>query len=632
MTRAAYLAGLLTLLLVALLPGCLSPRSHRGTDPYVIRHHTWWNYYQRGRLYLREGKSEEARKDFETALGRIPGARYPYTQERWRVRTYGMHMMEGYFPHRELGICMLKLNEPQEALNLLETSMRMEPSARAKFYINRIRERQAMAAAPPPQIHTVPLPGWTDRRSVWVQGAASGSNPVSGISMNSEPEFIELAMPRLEFRKEFPLQEGNNQISITAADISGKQTTTNLLVTADWTPPQIHLRRAGTSLTIICRDNLELHELQVNNRTVAPTGQEHAFDWPLAPGKPLRLAVSDRAGNRVEWALTERELHHLSQSKEAAPPSLHVSDAGKTITLYNPEYALDIRAEDDTALRTVKLNGENLLTRTSPLFRTLRRIPLATGGNRLVLTAEDHDGNRTEEQINIIYHPPEYMDRIYRLAATLSPLAGEIPNSAFERRVNHLIGHELTLDPVRFYLLATEDEARRLRKEKTLSGSTMADPRAILKQGKKLDADMVFIVRVLSDGAGQTVYLQVLDTDTGNELFIEDIYLEDPRLLPQQLGGLVMKVEQRFPLIQANVQTLDNRLSIDAGEKNGMRKGMRFLVIRSDSSIRQGRVIHTGNHPAELVVSEIESENAMVIIPRGQTKDSIQPGDYAYSR
>ena len=143
---------------------------------------------------------------------------------------------------------------------------------------------------------------------------------------------------------------------------------------------------------------------------------------------------------------------------------------------------------------------------------------------------------------------------------------------------------------------------------------------------------MVFITRVLSDGLGQTVYIQVLDTRNGEELFIEDIYLEDPRLLPQQLGGLIMKIEQRFPLIQSSVQELNQQLSIDAGEKSGVQKGMRFLVIRSDGSFQQGHVIHAGNHPAELVVSEIESESAMVIIPRKQPRHSARPGDYVFSR
>jgi hypothetical protein len=631
MRRTAYLAGLPAIALAILLPGCLSVKSLHDADPYVLHHHNWWNYYQRGRLHLKDGNVHAAQTDFQTAMGQLPGARYPYAKERWRTRTYGMHMLEGYFPHRELGIWLFEQKQFPEALALLETSMEMEPSARAKFYVTRIH-KQLAAASTPPRIETDPLPGWTSQRTILLQGTTHGPNPVAAISINGQPEFIELATPRRSFRRDLPLQEGSNTIHIVAKDVSGNQTTTNLVLVADWTPPQIHLRRTGSALSVSCRDNLGLEQIQINNRTITPSGKEHTLTRPLIPGEPLLLTASDRAGNRLEWRLSKKEVLHLAQTKEAAPPRLHVTDAGKTITLYNPEYILDLRAEDDTALRAVELNGENLLTQTTPLFRTMLRIPLVPGPNRLVIEAEDSDGNRTWEQITVLYRQPEYMDRIYRLATALSPLAGEIPDPAFERRVNHLIGHELTLDPVRFHLLAAEEETRHLRKEQSLSGSELADPRVLLKQGRKLDADLIFITRVLGDGSGQTIYTQVLDTDSGEELFIEDVYLEDLSLLPQQLGGLIMKIEQRFPLIQASVRQQNKKLIIDAGAKNGAQKGMRLLVIRSDGAFEQGRVVHSGKHPAELVISEVESASARVIIPRGYTKHSVQPGDYVFSR
>ncbi|MFA7256947.1 MAG: FlgT C-terminal domain-containing protein [Kiritimatiellales bacterium] len=627
MTRAICSAGLI----LGLLSGCLSIQNRSSTGLYELSHHNWWNYYQRGRLYLKDGKFDEARKDFETAMGRIPGARYPYAQERWRARTYGMHMLEGYFPHRELGICLFELNQPEDALKLLETSIQMEPSARAKFYINRIHQQLA-AAAVPPWIELTNLPGWTDQRTLLLQGAASGTNAVAALTVNGEAEFIELASTRIRFRHEIPLKEGRNLIYVNAEDVAGRQTVTNLVVMADWTPPQIHLQRTGSFLSITCSDNLDLQHVQINDRTLSPSGNEYTLSCPLNANEPLRLGASDCAGNRTEWILSKNELQHLAQNQTAAPPRLHVADSGKTITLCKPEYALDIRAEDDTALRAVKLNGENLLTKTTPLFRTLQRVPLSIGINKLTLAAEDSEGNRTEEQITVIYRQPEYLDRMYRLAASLAPLAGEIPDPSFEQRLDDLIGHELTLDPVRFYLLADEEDARQLRKEQNLSNSELADPRALLRQDRRMKADLTFVTRVLSDGSGQTVYTQVFDADSGQELFIEDVYLEDPRLLPRQVGGLIMKIEQHFPLIQDVVQQQNKQLFITAGEKNGAQKGARFLVVRSAGAFEQGRVLLAGNRPAELIISEVESETAQVILPGKQTEPPVQAGDYVFSR
>ena len=627
MRRAVWL----TLLLLGLLSGCISVQSHRNAGPYDIRHHTWWNYYQRGRLYLKDGRFAEAQKDFETAMGRTPGARYPYAEERWRARTYGMHMIEGYFPHRELGICLFEQSRPVEALQLLETSMQMEPSARAKFYINRIQKQLAVAAAPP-RIDLPAAPGWSTQKSYKLHGRASGPNAIAALTINGVPEFIELASSSLRFEHELTLKQGSNVVQITATDVAGQQTTTNLVLQADWSPPEILIGRAGNDLSLACRDNLGLHEIRINNRVLTPAGTEQTVRWPLDPQTPLNLSATDRAGNRIGWTLSGKELRHLAQHKPPAPPRLQIADADKTITLCTPEYALDLYAEDDTSLRSIQLNGEELLPRNTPIFRSLRRIPLAQGINPLRLTVKDSEGNRVEKQVSVIYRPPEYLDRTYRLAATLSSASGEIPNPAFRKRVNLLTEHELTLDPVRFYLLATPDESRRLREEQQLSGSALSDPRAELRKGKQLNADLTLITRILSDGPGQTIYARVLDTDSGEELFIEDVYLENQELLPQQIGGLIMKIEQRFPLIRARVLEQNKKLFIDAGDRRGAHKGMRFLVIRSDGAFEEGRVVQAGNAPAELVASKVESSTSQVIIPRRQPNHSVRPGDYVFSR
>lgn len=631
MARVTYLSSLLCISFFFFLSGCISIQRLNEADPYVMHHHSWWNYYQRGRLYMKDGNFHAAQTDFQTALGQIPGARFPYSKDQWQARTYGMHRIEGYFPHRELGICLFEQNNLPQALNLLETSIKMEPSARAKFYINQIQKQLATASIPP-RIETSPLSRWTRQRSLQLEGKVQGPNSIAAITINGDPEFIELAMPQRHFTRELSLQEGQNTIQLVADDMVGNQTTTNLILMADWTPPQIHLQRAGSTLSISCRDNLGLNQIQINQRTVTLAGKEHTLTCPLNPAEPLQLSATDLAGNRIEWLLSKKEVRHLARAKEAAPPQLHITEAGKTITLYNPEFILDLRAEDDTALRVVELNGNNLLTQITPLFRTQRRIPLTVGHNYLTIAAEDVDGNRVEQEIIVVYRLPEYRDQIYRLATALAPLAGEIPNSIFKRRVNHLLGTELTRDPVRFHLLAAKDEIQALLKEQTLSESELSDPRALLKQSKKIDADLMFITRVLSDGTGQTIYTQVLDTSSGDLLFIEDVYLEDLNNLPQQLSGLIMKIEQRFPLIQANIQQHGRKLVIDAGAKKGAQKNMRFLIVRSDGAFEQGHVIHNGNHPAELIISDIESETAQVIIARGHDKQIAQHGDFAFSR
>ncbi|MBN2163127.1 MAG: hypothetical protein JXR25_02555 [Pontiellaceae bacterium] len=631
-TRRRVDLSWLLFILPFIAAGCASIKGGRSDDPHLITHHTWWNYYLRGRLYLQEAEYAKAQNDFETALGRIPGARYPYELDRWRVRTYGMHMLEGYFPHRELGISLFYQQQYEESLKLIETSLSMEPSARARFYINRIHEQLARDAAPPPSIQIDALPRWINRRTLALLGTATASNRVAAVSINGEPEFIELARNTISFGRELILKEGENRVQVIAKDLNGKQTATNLTVMADWMPPQISLRRNGSDIAFDCSDALGLRQLNINGQFIELSGTEYTQNIPVQTDEPLRLEVSDLAGNTTAWTLSEKELRHLTQSGAAGPPSIDLHNAGTTITQFVPEYELDIRAADDTALRSVEFNGTDLLASASPLFRSLYRIPLAEGTNRLEVAAEDFDGNRTEKTMTVIYREPAYLDSIYRLAAMLSPLTGEISSPAQARRIDSIIGQKLTTPPVRFYLIAGSEELSRLQQEQMISESTFADPRAMLRKGRDLDADLVFINRILSEAPGQTVYTQVLDAHSGDQLFIEDIYVEDPAEVPAQLDGLVMKIEQRFPLIEGRIQKQHDGLAINAGEAQGVQNGLRLLVIRSEGTFAQGRILKHENRPVEVVVSEVERESAQIIMPRGQFGESALPGDYVFSR
>ncbi len=631
--KPVYLCRLLLVLLVAATTGCVSIGSRRHADPYSISHHTWWNHYLRGRLYLQDGNYAAARNDFEIALGRKPGARYPYAQDRWRVRTYGMHMLESYFPHRELGICLYYLDESEAALDLLGTSMEMEPSARAKFYLNRIHEQLALDAAPPPGIRLTPHPLWTTERTASLQGEIQGSNRIARVSIDGEAEFIELAQHRIEFNKEVQLQEGENEIPIVAMDVGGKQTSTNVIVMVDWTAPEIYLLRKEGALLLECRDNLFLNRVSMNGRQVPlPMGRIPQRSWSMPIDQPLQLVATDLAGNTATWSLSEKELFHLAEDLPPAPPRIDLINSGATVTLYNPEYELDVRADDDTALKSLKLNGTGLLEQPTPLFRTLRRMPLALGTNLFSVVAEDFDGNREEKNITVIHREPAYLDSIYRMAARLSPVTGEIPDPTYARHIDHLIERGFTAAPVRFYLLAAGSAMEQLRNEQALSSSEWAEARAKLAKAEELEPDLRFIPKVVNDAPGQTVYAKVLDAHSGKELFIEDIYVEDPDLVPRQVDGLVMKIEQRFPLVKSRIRERDGGLVLEDGRNLGTQTGMRMLVIRSDGPFARGRVLEHENHPVEVVVSEVEPEFSQIIVPRGQPSDIVRPGDYVFSR
>ena len=135
-------------------------------------------------------------EDFERCLGLRPGANYAEPRDLWRIRTYGMHFLEDYFPHRELGVARVRLGRPAEAIQLLEQSIRQTASGRAKHYLNRARRavlRDAPTSKPETKLRGDSRQVWTRDRFRILEGVARGDGFIEEIVVNGQRQFIELA-------------------------------------------------------------------------------------------------------------------------------------------------------------------------------------------------------------------------------------------------------------------------------------------------------------------------------------------------------------------------------------------------------------------------------------------------------
>ncbi len=204
---------LVSLLLWFLLAtGCETVRTH-GTGDITgeLRHHNWWNYYQRGEAFASKGDTLHAQEDFERALGLRSGAKFENDTDGWRVRTYGMHFIEGYFPNRELGVCLYRRGDAARATVYLEKSLSQAPSGRAKHFLNLAR-RQRLAGAPPAgpsiELSEEALAVWTRERSRGLNGVATGPARISRLTVDGSADFIELAEERYGFDREVPCARG----------------------------------------------------------------------------------------------------------------------------------------------------------------------------------------------------------------------------------------------------------------------------------------------------------------------------------------------------------------------------------------------------------------------------------------
>lgn len=647
-------------ILLAALAGCatLAPPAQPGVKR--LARHNWWNYYQRGCEYFNEGNIEAARDDFERALGILPGARFGFPQEMWRARTYGLHFVEGYFPHRELGVCLFLLNKPEAAAVLLEKSMEQLPSGRAKHYLNLARGHQLkQAQLAPPEIR---IDGWKDvnvvkDRTVQIAGRARSQGLVRDLKINGTPEFVELAALETPFSRAVPLREGSNRISVVAQDLAGRSATRDVVVFADWQPPSLVIRKAekaagGWKLDLVCSDNSSIASLTVDGQervtdALRATSPRALSVECISDGKtPLTVVADDITGNRIRSAFGPKEIERLAPPADAptAPraPSLELQSVAATEVVLREEFYLDGLVTDSDGVAAVTLNGQPLLAENQKgavQVRFARRVPLAMGTNTLTIATSSLAGKTAERKLQLVRRNPDYLDSDYRLRFEI-PAPFRCEPADLKVALKKQLEFEMTRDPVRFHVMERDEQGLALiLQELELSSSDMADKKAALQIGKILPVELVLFCSLLKNGKGLTLFSRVVDTTTGEIVWTGDVYAESEKdLVDTQIGGLVMKTEQQFPLIEGHVTAVSGHtLTIDAGTVKGARRGTKLLIVQQPEKTdpgSRGFVVKLDGKPLELEITRTKEDSGVgrIVSAPATGKVKIKEGDYVYAR
>lgn len=381
----------------------------------------WWNFYERGLQRSSEGQLQEAAEDFETAAGEKAGATLPRPKDARRVRTYGMHFIDDYFPHRELGIAYYRMKRFAEAEKQLLVSLDHTPSAKAKAYLNLVRaemlrEKPAQDAPPSLELRT-PVGPYLNTRTVKLAVLARSKNHVSAILVNGQRLFTELAEQEREFSADVELKPGKNEVVIEVVDLVQKSTTKTLSLNVDVQYPTVAIedvvRKDADSVTVrgTAMDNAGLSRLLVEGKEQlveeAPT--EVPFSVDAALEGAVTVEVLDVAGNRTRAAvhITQDMLESpepgavrpillamlpsqivadtagigvLLAEGEAAgdgtPPLISLRDVTDGRIIYDEEFIFEGFARDNGRLAALSVNGEDLLgQRSASLDRKSAEIP-----------------------------------------------------------------------------------------------------------------------------------------------------------------------------------------------------------------------------------------------------------------
>jgi hypothetical protein len=667
------------LLLLLMIAGCST--STEETLDQRPRFREWWNYYELGLRHLEQENYQGALENFEIAIGERPGARTRYKRDQWRVRTYGMHFLEGYFPNRELGIALYHSGVFPEAEIYLERSLAQAASGRAKHYLNRVRRERLKSehfSAPVIEIAAASLQDPVNTRTLAIRGVAGAQGHVARIWINQIPEFLELAEPAITFAKEVLLQPGSNTVSVRVEDLVGQSAESTIRVFADWNPPQVTIQQVADSATELilkgsCVDDVALKTVAIDGAVVFSAG-----DSPTTRRAPITIRVlrsaetvsleaEDHAGNRLVrsfsaadvlawqihdprrmWASTRSGDETGGNSSEIKAtggtrrvdqlrPRLRLAYADRTLDVFDEEFFLDGAAEDRGGLQQLFINGEPLLDDhdEGALQRFFaQRLFLEEGTNVFTVEAVDLAGNTTKKTVRVNRRIAEYLDAKTRLSVGVPPPASSEMTDLTDL-ARRTMEEEILREPARFHLVERQEGWEHIMHEQELSVSDLADPSAALRIGKMLPAELLLMSGFMAHGTGLTVFSRVVSTSDGRMLFLDDVYCDVPEEdLAYQLGGLILKIEQRFPFVHGKVEQIQgDRATLSVGSEDGVYAGTRFVVVHSTSApALRGRLCRSQGEIIQLEAERVTHATCVARILPSHGKAEVIVGDAVRAR
>jgi TolB-like protein/tetratricopeptide (TPR) repeat protein len=614
-TMAVLLPAALSLFLIG-LSGCAGtdrqPRYTKDGQTYGVVsgtfRHRWWNYYERGLSYTEGQYYSEAVSDFQAAIDRRDA-------DQRMARTYGMHFVD-YFPHRELGIVYLETGDLENALHHLERSIAHWPTAKARYYLDRVREkmiRRRGGEIDPPDIR-LDAAGTeirTRQDPVILTGTVADDNYVAAVRIGDRQLFLESARKTLQFSETLQLSQGSHVIVLAAENLGGRSSKVELRLIVDREGPLITVEEAAVA------DGASGKQFRIRGSAYDPAGVEtleiagHDFNFisstevffeetiSTTDGE-LTLSARDVLGNRTTTVLSGQiapavfGARPLLACTDCPMPSLaflrSTDSRGPVIELkgWRPKQAvfvetiyLEGRVADESNIVQLSLNGAPVLRREGRMIAFGQLARLTEGSNRFIVQAEDEHGNRETHEIEVVRKIPEALKLEQRLSVTVVPFdqKGEISSFGLSFQEN-LIDALVNRNRFRVIERSLLDS---ILQEQKFSRTALVEQSTALQLGRLAAAHTIVTGSVVESRRGVEVIARMIDVETSEILDTEDVYSEtrDWESLQMLAEGLAVKFHRRFPLVNGTVlETKGNVIFTDLGEeKIGCQK--RLLVYRN---------------------------------------------------
>ncbi|MCG6881665.1 MAG: hypothetical protein LJE96_21285 [Deltaproteobacteria bacterium] len=574
----------------------------------------WWNYYERGLSYADGRFFEEAARDFRTAIQKRE-------KDQRMARTYGMHFVD-YFAHRELGIVYFRMGDLEEAKKELTLSLNQFSSAKAGFYLDRVRkgliEKTGRDIAPPTlRLDIEKDEVWTREDPVLISGTAEDENFVSEVTIQGAPLYLGGSKSQVSFKEDLALDQGPHTIEVVAQNLPGKTSRRHVLIHVDREGPLIVLEDVYTDpngpggLATIkgsAYDEAGITHLTLNGAQIPTKGRrEVSFSKKLPTHLPgVDLVAVDRLGNRTSAYIelnapsTRRKplmvacrdidgsgllMAGLFGPKDTRPPEISIKGWTDSQTVYLEKIYLDGHVVDENSLERVTLNDKPILIRKGKRIFFNHIVKLKEGQNSLTIEAVDDAGNKASKKIMVTRIVPKPLQLAERLSLAVFPFAQQ--GTALEAGLSfqdNLIG--ALVEQGRFRVVE-RDRLDLILEEQKLSRTKLADKKTALRLGRLIAAQTILSGNILETSTGIEIVGRVIDTETSEILAVEDVYdeIKQHQALKTLAKGMAIKVHRRFPLVSGTVIKQEgNTILTDMGK--GKIDLQRRLVVYEEESIK----------------------------------------------
>ena len=519
-----------------------------------------------------------------------------------------------------MGIVYFEIGDLQGAQAELELSLNQFPSAKAQFYLDRVRkqliEQEVKEVLPPKlslDIKTKTI--WTRADPVILAGSAEDEHYIKTITINGVPILLERSQKQVTFQKQLALAQGRHIVEVEAYNIVGVRARQQVTIVVDREGPMISLEhvtvKAGSSSKQITLagslyDQAGVVDLRINGHQLSiQAGPEVSFTHQLSTdADELEFMAGDTLGNlttarisltglraaddtRVIYAGLSSDLDNSVQaavfgSQDTRAPEIILRGWTDKQTVYLEKVYLEGQVKGESPVVGLEINSKPILKRKGKLILFSQFIELAEGENQIAIRARDEKGQVTKKTISIIRRIPKALQLAERMSLTVLPFdqKGDL-TAASDFFQDFMIDAIVNQD--RFQVVE-RNKLDIILQEQKLSRTHLFDDKTALKIGRLVAAQSLMAGSIIQSRLGSEIITRMIDTETSDILAVVDIYDEvtDISSMRSLSEGLAIKFHREFPLIDGVVvQKKGNSIFTDLG-KGKIKIRRRLIVFREE--------------------------------------------------